>query len=58
MVTKLPLSLLGSMESKQIANYIESIIQTEICKDLNYCNQLIKIYLSKQPTNEKLHQKF
>jgi hypothetical protein len=55
MVTRLPLSLLGSMESKQIANYIESIIQTEICKDLNYCNQLIKIYLSKQPTNEKLH---
>jgi hypothetical protein len=53
MVTKLPLSLIGSMESKQIANYIESITQTEICKDINYCNQLIKIYLSKHNQNER-----
>lgn len=53
MATKLPLSSIGFMTSKQIANYIESIMQTEICKDLNYCNQLIKIYLSKHNQNER-----
>jgi hypothetical protein len=47
MATKLPLSLLRNLTSNQIANYIEIITQTDICKDLNYCNQLIKIYLSK-----------
>jgi NADH/NAD ratio-sensing transcriptional regulator Rex len=47
MVTKIKLSEIESMTSKELANYIEQITQTEICKDLNYCNQLIKIFLKK-----------
>jgi hypothetical protein len=47
MVTKIKLSEIESMTSKELTNYLEQITQTEICKDLNYCNQLIKIFLKK-----------
>lgn len=36
------------MTSSQIALYIDEITQTDICKDKKYCNELIKIFLSKQ----------
>jgi len=47
MVTKLPISQIESMTLKQLAQYLEQITQTEICKDSNYCNQLLKIFLKK-----------
>ena len=37
----------NQMTSAEIAKHIEQITQTEICKDLKYCNYLIKVYLSK-----------
>lgn len=47
MVTKIKLSSIQSMNKNQISKYIELITQTEICKDSKYCNQLIKIFLTK-----------
>ena len=47
MVSKLKISQIQLMSLRELSNYIEAITQTEICKDLNYCNQLIKIFLKK-----------
>ena len=35
------------MTLKELAQYLEQITQTKICEDLNYCNQLLKIFLNK-----------
>jgi len=47
MVTKKTTAEVSQMTSAEIAKHIEEITQTEICKDLKYCNDLIKVYLSK-----------
>jgi len=47
MVTKIKISQIELMTKNQLLKYIESITQTEICKDSNYCNQLVKIFLKK-----------
>jgi len=43
---KTPLEV-SKMSATEIANHIQEITQTEICKDSKYCNHLIKVFLSK-----------
>ena len=47
MAIKIKISQIELMTKNQLSKYIESITQTEICKDSNYCNQLVKIFLKK-----------
>jgi len=47
MTTKKTKAEVNQMTYKEIANHITEITQTEICKDLKYCNYLLKVFLSK-----------
>ena len=52
MVTKKELAEVEKMTSAKISEYLSDITQTTICRDKNYCDKLIKIYLSKPFKNE------
>ncbi len=47
MATKYTKSELEKMSSNDIAYYISEITQTNICKDLKYCNLILSIFLNK-----------
>jgi len=47
MITKKPTAEIDKMSRSEIANYITEITQTEICKDVNYCNYILKAFLKK-----------
>jgi hypothetical protein len=47
MATKKTIDELKKMSRNQMAHYIIDITQTEICKDKNYCNLLISIFIKK-----------
>jgi NADH/NAD ratio-sensing transcriptional regulator Rex len=53
MIDKIPISKIKQMSSKEIASYLELITQTQICKDVKYCNELCKIYVGKPINTEK-----
>lgn len=42
---KLPLSDLARLDKRALALYLESITQTAICKDANYCREVVQIFL-------------
>jgi hypothetical protein len=42
---KIPLSELARLDKRALSLYLESITQTDICKDENYCKELLKIFL-------------
>jgi hypothetical protein len=44
---KIEIAEVKKMTSAEISKYIIEITQTKICADKKYCNELIKIYLSK-----------
>ena len=44
---RIELGQINEMSSTEIGQYIIDITQTPICKDKNYCNELIKIWLNK-----------
>ncbi len=56
MIDKIPINKIKQMSSKQIASYLELITQTEVCKDVKYCNELCKIYLIKPIKSEENKQ--
>jgi hypothetical protein len=54
---KINIEEIKNWSSKKIASYIGAITQTPICSDKKYCNDLIKIYLSKPILNAVRNKK-
>jgi len=42
---KIPISDLARLDKRALSIYLDEITQTPICKDENYCKELVKIFL-------------
>lgn len=42
---KIPLSDLARLDRRALALYLESITQTPICKDADYCREAVRLFL-------------
>lgn len=47
MITKKNIDEIKKMSSSKISEYITDITQTPICADKKYCDEVIKIFMSK-----------